>query len=100
MKILIIAPHPDDEIIGSGGLIANGNNKIHVLFGSVGKCRQLVTGQTTEDVRLKEVKQVAKEAGYTYEIMFIGEEFMQLDSLPIKQLIDKIEDCIEKVKPD
>ncbi|MFA5246356.1 MAG: PIG-L deacetylase family protein [Candidatus Micrarchaeia archaeon] len=102
-KILIIAPHPDDEIIGCGGLILRAQKakaKVHVLFGAVGKCRQLVTGQTDENVRLEETKQVAKRCGYTYEFMFVGDEFMRLDSLPQKALIDKIEDTISKVKPD
>lgn len=102
-KILVISPHPDDEAIGCGGLIARAvaeGASVHVLFGAVGKSRQLVTGSTDENVRLKEVDAVSKYAGYSFEFMYVGDEFMRLDSLPQKSLIEKIEDCVNKNKPD
>jgi len=102
-RILVVAPHPDDEIISCGGLILRATKakaKVHVLFGAVGKCRQLVTGKTDENSRLEETKQVARHCGYTYEFMFVGDEFMRLDSLPQKALIDKVEDAVAKFKPD
>jgi LmbE family N-acetylglucosaminyl deacetylase len=102
-RILVVAPHPDDEIIGSGGLIlraARARAKVHVLFGAVGKCRQLVTGKTDEGVRLEETKKAASHCGYTYEFMFVGDEFMRLDTIPQKTLIDRVEDAVAKFKPD
>jgi LmbE family N-acetylglucosaminyl deacetylase len=51
-------------------------------------------------MRLEETKQVAKHCGYTYEFMFVGDEFMRLDVLPQKALVDKVEDAISKFKPD
>ena len=38
-KLLVIAPHPDDEVIGCAGLIQkikNGGGKVFVLFLTVG----------------------------------------------------------------
>ncbi len=102
-RALVISPHPDDEVIGCGGTISrivNEGGEVFVLFGAVGKCRQLVTGQTDENVRLKETKKVSKKAGYRYKFMFVGDEFMHLDSIPRKRLIDPIEDCVAELKPD
>lgn len=102
-KLLIVSPRPDDEIIGCGGLILRAikeGGKVHVLFGSVGKSRQLVTGSTDEDTRQKETKAVAAFAGYSYEFMFIGDEFMRMDAQPQKSLIDPIEDAIKAFEPD
>lgn len=102
-RILIISPHPDDEIIGCGGLIEKAkqdNCKVFIFYMCVGKCRQLVTGSTDEDTRLKELEKVAKQGNFNYKIRFIGKEFVRLDTVAQKDLIDPIEDVIEEFKPD
>jgi LmbE family N-acetylglucosaminyl deacetylase len=102
-KILVISPHPDDEMISTGGLIAkaiNENAKVFVLYISIGKSRQLVTGKTEESTRLKETEDVSKFMGFTYKFQFIGDEFMRIDSLPQKSIIEPIEDIMQEFKPD
>lgn len=102
-KVLIIAPHPDDEILGFGGLIHRCKKEgaqVKVLYMAVGSCRQLVTGSTHENIRLEEAKNVSKHCGFEYEFLFIGEQFLRLDQVAQKDLIDPIEDLIEAFKPD
>lgn len=102
-KILIIAPHPDDEMIGTGGLIAkavDSGSKVFVLYMCIGKSRQLVTGSTEENVRMKEAENASKFLRFDYKFQFVGDEFMRLDSLPQKSLIEPIEDIIQKFKPE
>lgn len=102
-RILIIAPHPDDEAICNGGLIMKAKAKqieVHVLFGSIGNSRQFLTQETNANLRLKELKKAAMYGNYTYDVMFEGDEFMRLDAVPQKHLIEKIEDTYQSFKPD
>lgn len=99
---LIIAPHPDDEAIATGGLIAflvDRGWDVHVAVMAVGECRQLGTGHTEPNARTAELAAAQKVGGYRAEFVFIGDEFMRLDSLPRKRICDEIEDRIERLKP-
>lgn len=102
-RILIIAPHPDDESICSGGLIMLAKKqkaKIHVVYISVGTSRQFSTNQTTATERIPEIKKAAAYGNYTFEISYQGDEFTRLDTVPQKDLIEKIEDVTQKFRPD
>lgn len=102
-KILIISPHPDDEIIGCGGLIAYCKKKkikINVLYVTVGASRQLITGKTDYKTRFKEIQNVSNYGKFSYKILFKDKYFVELDNVAQKIIIDPIEDYIEKIKPE
>jgi len=108
-RLLVIAPHPDDEVIGCAGLIQKINElggEVFVLFLTVGNTKDFSkTGISTGDERKEEIKNVASMLSYKdYDIAFEGDEFhLQLDVLGQKKLMDKIERdsrvSIENVKP-
>lgn len=106
-RLLVIAPHPDDEVLGCSGLIAQvkkNGGKVFVLIVTVGDVKQY-GGESKSNTRLEEVKQVMnflKVDGY--EVALVGEEYhLKLDTLPKKQMIDLIEKdskvSILKTKP-
>ena len=108
-RLLVIAPHPDDEVIGCGGLIKkikDAGGKVYVLFLTVGDTQDFTKkGLSTGKQRLKEIEAVAKFLKYDdWDLAFQGNDYhLRLDTLGQKALMDVIERdskvAIEKVKP-
>lgn len=107
-RLLVIAPHPDDEIIGCGGLISRvkkDGGKVYVLFLTVGDTKDFSSkGKSTQKERFSEIDKVARYLKYDkYHIAFPGDKYhLQLDKLSQKDLINEIERgkiSLEKLKP-
>lgn len=108
-RLLIIAPHPDDEVIGCAGLIQKvkkAGGKVFVLFLTVGDTKDFSkNGSSTLAERKKEIKKVSAFLKYDdYDIVFEGEKYhLKLDLLGQKNLMGIIERessvSIEKIKP-
>ncbi|HSW85808.1 MAG TPA: PIG-L family deacetylase [Candidatus Saccharimonadales bacterium] len=103
--LLIIAPHPDDEVLGCGGLIKHvkeGGGSVHVLFMTVGHTKDYsAQGKSTANQRIKEIKQVAKSLMFdSYNIALKGNRYhLQLDQVSQLTLIGHIEKYIQATKP-
>ena len=96
-KLLIISPHPDDEVLGCGGLIKkvkDAGGKAYVLFLTVGMTQEFTKkGHSTMDEREKEIEKAAKFLRFDdYKIAFPGDDFhLKLDRLPQKDIMHEIE---------
>lgn len=107
--LLVIAAHPDDEVLGCGGLISRikgAGGKVFVLFITNGTTQDFSDqGISTELEREEEIKKVAKFLKYDgYRIVFPGNRFhLRLDeAVSQKDLMDEIERgpiSLESVNP-
>lgn len=107
--LLIIAPHPDDEVLGCGGLIRqikDKGGKVYVLFLTVGDTDDYrKEGKSTGSERTNEIEAVAKFMRYDdYRIAFQGNQYhLKLDSIPQLELMKELENgplSLNKLKPD
>ena len=100
MNILVIAAHPDDEVLGMGATIqklSKENHTIHLCVVSEGATAQYNDNKMIE-IRKKSCLKSGKSLGIsTFD--FLGFPDMKLDSVPHLEINIKLEEIIEKYKP-
>jgi len=96
-RVLVIAPHPDDELIGCGGLmsrIKREGGEVHVLYVTVADTPDFsAAGVSTADERLREIKLTAEFYPLdSYHLALPGEQYhLKLDNLPRGELMALLE---------
>ena len=99
-KILIISAHPDDEVLGCGGLIARikKTNKIQIVFLTDGVSSRKKDKKNI-DIRKKETLKLFNYLKINKPIFFNFND-NQLDSESLLKIVKKIEEVIKKFKPN
>jgi LmbE family N-acetylglucosaminyl deacetylase len=100
MRILVIAPHPDDETLGCGGSLlkhkANGDS-LSWLVATRGHEPQW----SAELLEQKEREISAVAAAYSFDNTFrLNFPTIKLDKIPVEELIAGIRDAVTDSKPD
>lgn len=102
-KILVIAAHPDDEVLGVGGTIALHSkikgDDVYVLILTEGCSSQYKNNKSILLKKRAESEMANKILGVK-EVIFEDLPDMKLDSLPHVQLNEVIEKNIRKISPD
>jgi LmbE family N-acetylglucosaminyl deacetylase len=101
MKTIVIAPHPDDEVLGAGGTLlrraAEGGAVAWLIVTGISE----VSGWPREKVekRAAEIEKVAKMFGFS-EVFVLGYPTTQLDQVPTGQLISSISAVFKRFAPE
>lgn len=106
-KILIIAAHPDDEVLSCGGTIAKlakGGNKVYCLFLGRGKSSRFEIKnnkviEREQNILEKEAKKAGKILGIS-KIFFEDFPDQKYDTIPFLDVVKAIEKVKNQIKPD
>ena len=99
-NVLILAPHPDDEVLGCGGIIKKFTEHrvmVNVLIMTRGK-KGVYSDERIENVR-QEARNAHKLLGVESTV-FLDFPAPDLDTVPISELSVAISNEINKLKPD
>lgn len=105
MKILIIAAHPDDEVLGVGGTIArlsSEGNEIHVLIVTDGSSSQYADADDLKQIIKNKARETDRCASWlgVKKVYYGGLPDMKLDTIPHIAINKVIEKTIEEVRPE
>ncbi|MCP4933877.1 MAG: PIG-L family deacetylase [bacterium] len=99
--ILIAAAHPDDEVLGCGGVMAKhaaAGDSVHVVFFADGESSREGGDNDKTAKRERSAQKVAEILG-TITPICLGLPDNKLDTMPLLDVIQKIEPIIFKIKP-
>ncbi len=100
-KTLVIAPHPDDEVLGVGGTLLRRKAEGVKVAWLIVTAISVQSGWSEEKVnqRADEVKRVTELFGFD-EVFTLNFPTTQLDRLPMSDLVGGISEAFRSFKPD
>lgn len=106
MNVLVVVPHPDDEVLGCGGTIArhisNGDN-VFVLILAEGITSRANSREPRKDLKkLKLLREAALRASSILGVT--GTEFHdfpdnRMDSVALLDVVKVVEKCVKRIQP-
>lgn len=100
MNVLVVAAHPDDEVLGLGGTlarhVADGDRVTILILADRGLARY-------DEARIREVRSAARAASARLgvsDVRFGEFEDQKLDTLPILEVTQRVESILGEVEPE
>ncbi len=103
MKTLVVAPHPDDELLGCGGLllrhVANGDIVGWLLMTTITEGDGWSKGRI--DQRAIEIERVREGLGIaSHHLYALGLPTTELDKIPMSTLVARVSDVFNDFQPE
>ncbi len=100
-KILVVAAHPDDDLLGCGGTLKNYTKQkidVNVVYFTDGVSSRKYTNKKDQLKRKLDSDIAAKIIGYK-SVSYFNLKDQRLEEYPILELIQKLEKIIMRIKP-
>lgn len=100
-KILVVAPHPDDEVIGVGGTLLRRKSEGSTLAWVITTTVPPDMGWSAEQLarRSQEIRRVADAIGFD-RVFELGLPAAQLDRVPMKDLVSSMAEAFRQFEPN
>ena len=101
-KVLVVAAHPDDEVLGCGGTLARhvgAGDKVDVLFMTDGVSAREGATAKDQSERRHSAEQAAHILGVA-TLEFLGFDDNRMYAVPLLEVVKKLERYIQKYAPE
>ena len=101
MKIIVIAPHPDDEVLGAGSTLLRRKAEGATIAWLIVTTLTTESGWSEEKIRRRadEIKRVTKLFGFD-SVFELNLPTTQLDQVPMSDLVAAISNVFKKFEPE
>ena len=101
-KVLIVAAHPDDEVLGCGGTIArhtDDRDEVHVVFMADGVSSRKDKEYDKKIQNRKDSAIAASKILGVESVEFFGFPDNRMDTLAMLDIVKKLEEVFDKIRP-
>lgn len=105
-RILVVAAHPDDEVLGCGGtikkLVSEGYEAYTLILGEGATSRDKNRNEIKRKTEIAELKKLAQKANRLMgvkQVFFGGIPDNRFDTVPLLDMVKTIEDIKKRLRP-